>query len=189
MLNLDLVEKHGEKYKELQMVEIPQSKKRLLVFDIDETMIHTIDERDHKAMRGQFKIKIRDGDRTEEISVNVRPYLMESLLELKPFYQIIAFTASERLYADAILDFLDPDRSIFEKRLYRFNCVQTPFGYVKDLRVIKNRCLKDILMIDNSCLSFAFNINNGVPILPFYDNTSDEELKHLTYYLNRLEES
>jgi CTD small phosphatase-like protein 2 len=43
-------------------------------------------------------------------------------------------------------------------------------------------------MIDNSCLSFAFNVNNGVPILPFYDNTQDEELKHLTYYLNRLEE-
>ena len=43
-------------------------------------------------------------------------------------------------------------------------------------------------MIDNSCLSFAFNVNNGVPILPFYDNTQDEELKHLTYYLNRLDE-
>ena len=35
-------------------------------------------------------------------------------------------------------------------------------------------------------MSFAFNINNGVPILPFYDNEQDEELKHLTYYLNRL---
>ena len=43
-----------------------------------------------------------------------------------------------------------------------------------------------MLIIDNSCLSFAFNINNGVPILPFYDNDQDEELKHLTYYLNRL---
>ena len=43
-----------------------------------------------------------------------------------------------------------------------------------------------MLIIDNSCLSFAFNINNGVPILPFYDNEQDEELKHLTYYLNRL---
>ena len=44
--------------------------------------------------------------------------------------------------------------------------------------------LKDILVLDNNCLSFAFNINNGVPILPFYDNTSDEELKHLTFYLS-----
>jgi CTD small phosphatase-like protein 2 len=64
----------------------------------------------------------------------------------------------------------------------------TPFGYVKDLRIIKNREMKNILMIDNSCLSFAFNVNNGVPILPFYDNIMDEELKHLTYYLNRIED-
>ena len=57
---------------------------------------------------------------------------------------------------------------------------------VKDLRIIENRNMKDMLIIDNSCLSFAFNINNGVPILPFFDNEEDEELKHLTYYLNRL---
>ena len=49
--------------------------------------------------------------------------------------------------------------------------------------------MKDVLIIDNSCLSFAFNLNNGIPILPFYDNQDDEELKHLTYYLNCLEES
>jgi CTD small phosphatase-like protein 2 len=73
-------------------------------------------------------------------------------------------------------------------RLYRHDCVKTPFGMVKDLRIIENRDLKDILIIDNSCLSFAFNINNGVPILPFFDNDQDEELKHLTYYLNRLQD-
>ena len=44
--------------------------------------------------------------------------------------------------------------------------------------------LKDILILDNNCLSFAFNINNGVPILPFYDNAQDEELKHITFYLS-----
>ena len=74
-------------------------------------------------------------------------------------------------------------------RLYRQHCIPTPFGHIKDLRILKNRDLKDVLIIDNSCLSFAFNINNGIPILPFYDNNQDVELKHLTYYLNCLEES
>ena len=152
-------------------MHLKPSSKKLLVFDIDETMIHTIDERDPKFMKGQFKIKVAaDKGRFESISVNVRPCLMESLIELKQIYQIIAFTASEKQYADAILDFLDPDGSIFEERLYRHNCVMTPFGYVKDLRIIQNRELRKVLMIDNSCLSFAFNVNNGVPILPFYDN-------------------
>lgn len=69
-------------------------------------------------------------------------------------------------------------------RLYRQHCVNTEYGHIKDLRVIKNRNLKDMLVLDNNCLSFAFNINNGVPILPFYDNSQDEELKHLTFYLS-----
>ena len=46
--------------------------------------------------------------------------------------------------------------------------------------------LTKIVIIDNSCLSYALNIDNGVPILPYYDNDRDEELKHLTYYLNCL---
>ena len=103
---------------------------------------------------------------------------------MKEYYQIIAFTASEESYANAILDFIDPQGIIFDLRLYRQHCVSTEYGHIKDLRVIKNRMLKDILVLDNNCLSFAFNINNGVPILPFYDNTSDEELKHLTFYLS-----
>jgi len=48
--------------------------------------------------------------------------------------------------------------------------------------------LKDMLILDNSVLSFALNINNGIPILPFYDNLDDEELRHLTFYLNCLQE-
>lgn len=40
-----------------------------------------------------------------------------------------------------------------------------------------------MMIVDNNCLSFALNINNGIPILPFFDNFKDEELKHLTFYL------
>jgi TFIIF-interacting CTD phosphatase-like protein len=32
---------------------------------------------------------------------------------------VIAFTASDQQYADAILDFLDPEREFFAMRLYR----------------------------------------------------------------------
>ena len=46
-----------------------------------------------------------------------------------------------------------------------------------------------MVIVDNSALSFAFNVNNGIPILPYYDNTNDEELKHLRYYLNCLREA
>jgi CTD small phosphatase-like protein 2 len=105
---------------------------------------------------------------------------------LRDKFQIIAFTASERVYADTVLDFIDPDNSIFDLRLYREHCIATEYGHVKDLRIIANRDLKDIALIDNSCLSFALNIDNGIPILPFFDNKEDEELRHLTYYLTTI---
>jgi CTD small phosphatase-like protein 2 len=40
-----------------------------------------------------------------------------------------------------------------------------------------------MIIIDNNALSFAFNVNNGIPILPFFDDKNDEELRHLVYYL------
>ena len=74
-------------------------------------------------------------------------------------------------------------------RLYRQHCVETQYGLIKDLRIIGNRDLRDMILIDNSALSFAFNVNNGIPILPFFDDVQDEELKHLNYYLNCLRDS
>jgi hypothetical protein len=58
--------------------------------------------------------------------------------------------------------------------------------YIKDLRIIKNIPLKDMIIIDNSVLSFAFQLENGIPILPYYDNKEDNELKFLLNYLNNI---
>jgi CTD small phosphatase-like protein 2 len=97
------------------------------------------------------------------------------------------FTASHQTYADAILDYVDPDNELFQYRLYRQHCVQTPEGYyVKDLRIIRNRAMKDMVIVDNSVYSFAYQIDNGIPIIPFYHEPSDEEMLHLIFYLDCL---
>jgi CTD small phosphatase-like protein 2 len=57
---------------------------------------------------------------------------------------------------------------------------------VKDLRILNNRNLKDLVIVDNSVYSFAFQIDNGIPIIPFYEDKEDEEMLHLIYYLNCL---
>lgn len=59
--------------------------------------------------------------------------------------------------------------------------------YVKDLRIF-NRKLKDILLVDNAAYSFAFQINNGVPIIPFYNTKDDAELLFLTEFLISLKD-
>lgn len=45
-----------------------------------------------------------------------------------------------------------------------------------------------MILVDNSALSFAFNVTCGIPILPFFDDQTDEELRHLTFYLSCLRE-
>ena len=57
---------------------------------------------------------------------------------------------------------------------------------MKDLRVIANRNLQDMILVDNAAYSFGFQIDNGVPIIPFYENKNDKELKDLIPFLKTL---
>lgn len=67
--------------------------------------------------------------------------------------------------------------------LFRDSCVITEEGvHIKDLRVI-NRDLKDMILVDNAAYSFGYQIENGVPIIPYYDNKTDEELKDLLEFI------
>ena len=43
-----------------------------------------------------------------------------------------------------------------------------------------------MVIVDNSVYSFAYQIDNGIPIIPFYHEQSDEEMLHLIFYLNCL---
>ena len=63
--------------------------------------------------------------------------------------------------------------------------METPQGiFIKDLRMIANRDLKDILLVDNASYSFGYQLDNGIPIIPFYNDKNDKELLHLIQYLN-----
>jgi TFIIF-interacting CTD phosphatase-like protein len=57
--------------------------------------------------------------REKYICINIRPFVMDVLKELRKNFRIAIFTASVRAYADTILDFLDPEGEIFEARYYR----------------------------------------------------------------------
>jgi CTD small phosphatase-like protein 2 len=79
------------------------------------------------------------------------------LEEANKLFQVGVFTASHKSYADAILDFIDPENKLFSFRLYRDSCLKTPDGYyVKDLRIFQDRALSDLVLIDNSVYSFAY---------------------------------
>ena len=164
-------------------------RKKIAIFDLDETLIHCVgDIRTKKNEEYQQKITVTMPTKTQvQIGINIRPHWKKSIREIKKKYYIVVYTASHNNYADAVLDFLDPENCIFEGRLYRKDCIQAQIDetkfYVKDLDIFKNFNLKDIVIIDNSVLSFAYHLNNGIPIVPYYNSKEDSELIILSKYL------
>ena len=57
---------------------------------------------------------------------------------------------------------------------------------MKDLRIL-GRPLKNVLLVDNAAYSYAFQLDNGVPILPYFKGKHDYELRALQNYLSSLE--
>ena len=192
---------------EINLKDVPKSKvkvnfnfpkdnknKKIALFDLDETLVHCVGEikkdncKDVK-FENSHKIKVTlPCNKEVVIGINIRPHLNELFNKIKDIYNIVIFTASHKSYSDAVLNYIDPEDQYFHYRLYRDSCVQYKKNdmnfYVKDLDIFKdNYNLKDIIMVDNSILSFAYHINNGIPVVPFYDSKQDNELPLLCFYL------
>jgi len=114
----------------------------------------------------------------------LRPNLFEFLDNVYEKYELIIFTASNKNYADKIIDYIEKDKKYFSLRLYREHCIFIKPGiYIKDLRIFNNRNLKNVILIDNSIFSFANQFNNGILITSFYNDNCDSFLLSLIDYL------
>mmetsp|Transcript_22822 Transcript_22822/g.17270 ORF Transcript_22822/g.17270 Transcript_22822/m.17270 type:complete len:83 (+) Transcript_22822:1010-1258(+) len=58
-----------------------------------------------------------------DVSVVLRPHLMDVLEYLSNSYELVIFTASEQKYAEPILNHLDPTGELFSAKLYRDSCL------------------------------------------------------------------
>lgn len=160
--------------------------KKLVVFDLDETLAHCITDNIDKADK-IITVKLNTGEKIKA-GVNIRPYVIECLKELTEYYELIIFTASHQSYADTVIDLIDPEKKIFSKRLYRNSCIQTEINlFIKDLRIL-GKDLRSVIIVDNSIFSFAFQLDNGVPIIPFYDDKEDRIMPKIKEYLISLKD-
>jgi len=156
--------------------------RKTLIFDLDETLIHCFENQECNA---DIKLTITIDNNSFRIGFNIRPYTISFLKKMKKRWEIIVFTASHQAYADCILDEIDPDRTLFDHRLYRQHCKEiTSDLYIKNLSRL-NRNLSETVLIDNAAYSYAMHLDNGIPILPYYEG-KDFELAALETYLQKL---
>ena len=104
------------------------------------------------------------------------------------FFEVGIFTAGQQWFADSIIDFLDPHKTLIQHRFYRQHTCQLgddeEFLLVKDLSLFEGVSLDDILIVDNNIYSFAYNLENGIPIVSFMGDQRDQELLKVMRYLN-----
>lgn len=156
---------------------------KLLIFDMDETLVAAKFE---GRIPPKFEKTFGYNLNGVEISVRLRPYVIDCLEKLAPLYEIIVFTAGQQDYADQILDYIDPNKKIFKKRLYRNDCIKVENFFIKDLDIILDREREKMIIVDNSIVSFAFDLDNGVPINSFLGTEEDD--RELLFLYSFLEE-
>ncbi|XWS15881.1 hypothetical protein CRYUN_Cryun34aG0040400 [Craigia yunnanensis] len=152
------------------------AKKRTIVLDLDETLVHSI----HSPPPPTYDFMIKpciDGVRMK-FYVLKRPGVDEFLESISKKYEVVVFTAGLEPYASLLLDILDP-KGLISHRLYRDSCKQLVRGrYVKDLSKI-GRDLGKVVIVDDNPKSYSLQPANAIPIKRFEDDIEDRELEKL----------
>ncbi len=142
--------------------------KYTLVLDLDETLVHYIEEKDRHY-------------------VQVRPFAEYFISEMGKYFELVIFTSAEEEYANLVLEEIDKNKVITHK-LYRRHVEYNDGLCLKDLDKI-GRDIKRVCIIDNDKNNFKLHVDNGIEIKEFLGEQDDNELDLLGDLLMSIIES
>ncbi|CAE7798336.1 ctdspl2 [Symbiodinium sp. KB8] len=142
------------------------------VLDLDETLVHCSVE---KIPDADLQFPVLFNGIEYEVYVRKRPFLDRFLAAVAQKFEVIIFTASQQVYAERLLDLLDPKRQYISHRLFRDSCLNVEGNFLKDLTVV-NRDLRKAVLVDNSPHAFGYQIDNGIPIESWFEDKNDKEV-------------
>ena len=162
-----ILEKHKIKIPFLPPMDTNKYK-YTLVLDLDETLVHYIEEKDRHY-------------------VQVRPFAEYFISEMGKYFELVIFTSAEEEYANIVLEEIDKYKVITHK-LYRRHVEYNDGICLKDLDKI-GRDIKRVCIIDNDKNNFKLHVENGIEIKEFLGEQDDNELDLLGDLLMSIIES
>jgi len=161
--------------------KLPSSPPITLVLDLDETLVHcTIDP----IPNPDLIFSVFFGGTEYQVHARKRPYLEQFLKYVGPKFEVICFTASQKVYANELLDLIDPNNNI-KHRVFREHCLPMEGNFLKDLNIL-GRNLDQTVLVDNSPHAFGYQVDNGIPIESWFEDGDDNELIKLQEFLDTL---
>jgi len=176
-----------------------------LFLELDDVLMHTFicdentgyiakpifKEPEHEFMLNEVRLPILvyERDHLEDF--------MKYLQENKGEIETVVFTRAERIYVDAILKILDPQKKVFDHILTQNACYRLfkedddVDHFLKDISRFKNRRLERSVLADPDSLNFAMTPENGLPIMPYKGenfNESEEKDAYLLTVIDEIEE-
>jgi len=150
----------------------------LVVLDLDHTLVCSRDQ-----CSDGYDFCFARGN--QEAFVWKRPGLDAFLARLdRPDVEVAAYTAASGAYMQSVLAGLDPQGSLFKRRLSRGDCVLEPPA--KDLARLGHD-LRRTVLVDDSMMSFRLQPDNGLPVAPYrHTDTGDKELQRVIGILEHL---
>lgn len=159
--------------------------KKLLVLDLDETLIYASEERieAYDFSVGSYRVL-------------KRPYLETFLYFCATHFELGIWTSSTDSYAKEIVKNILPQDINISFLWSREHCIKEmnldlyEMNYIKDLKKLKRRGydLETIIMVDDTPEKLKRNYGNLVKIEPFFGDKNDIELNKLEIYLKKLKD-
>lgn len=165
-------------------------KRKTLVLDLDETLIHSHHDGVLKptvkpGTPPDFVLKVNIDRHPVRFFVHKRPHVDYFLEFVSQWYDLVIFTASMEIYGAAVADKLDNNRGILRRRYYRQHCHLAEGSYTKDLCDIRND-LSSIFIVDNSPVAYRNYQDNAIPIRSWFSDPTDTALLGLLPMLDAL---
>ncbi len=113
------------------------------MLDLDETLVHcSVDP----VPNPDVVFPVLFNGVSYQVYVRKRPHLETFLQGIHSHYEVVLFTASQKVYADKLVDYLDPEKKYIQHRLFRDSCLNVQGNFIKDLEVL-GRNLSKVMVL------------------------------------------